>query len=211
MRGFLIVTLFVSMLMGCKANSVNKIIIQDDVAIKQKADQLKRAFQKLSASPYTLKYQQEYFEAFPNSFTLFNSLFGYTDKEPMGAEYKPCPLTDQAHVYVEAFFKLDGIKKIVYYNRIIEISVNGRWYADGVSYFQHGMANKFKLDTNLFLELLSKRSDKDVKSFWYFYFDGPHPVKEIPEEVQKVKEINSHIFVLIELALNEVQKKWKEE
>ena len=90
------------------------------------------------------------------------------------------------------------------------MSINGRWYADGVGHFQHGMQEKLKSDTNLFLDLLSKRSDKDIKSFWYFYFDSPHPIKELPEELQKIKDSNSKIYSLMELALKEVQQVWKE-
>ena len=214
----LIVILFLSnMFSSCTANTVYRNIENTNVTdtltnIKEKTEQLKKAYQKLSSSPYTIKYEQEYFEAFPNSFISFNHLFGYSDKEPLGEPTSDfdSPLYNEAYLYVEAFFKLTGIPKTQYYNCMIDISINGRWYADGVNYFHHGMQDKLKLDTDVFLELLSKRSDKEIKDFWYFYFDSPHPAKELPEELQRIKQSESRIYSLMELALKEVQQAWKE-
>jgi hypothetical protein len=30
-------------------------------------------------------------------------------------------------------------------------------------------------NVSLFCELLSERTDEEIYSFWYFYFEGPHP------------------------------------
>jgi hypothetical protein len=216
----LIITIGLSicqMFSSCSANTTHKSIVNRGMTetqpdLKEKATQLKKAYQKLSSSPYTIKYQQEYFDAFPNSFELFNHLFGYTDKEPLGEPNNDfnSPLKNEAELFVPIFFTLNGIERTKYCNRIIDVSINARWYADGVNYFQHGMQEKVKTDLSLFLELLSKRSEKEAKNFWYFYFDSPHPIKEMPEELQKVKEIDSKMFPLIELALKEVQQAWKE-
>ncbi len=180
--------------------------LQDSV--KQKAEQLKSIYPRLSSS-YQGMYDYEYFEAFPKSFKTLNALFGYTDKEPMGTEFNPGPLYDEAHLYMEAFFKLN-IGKKEYYKRMIEISLNGRWYADGVNYFRHGMKEKVKQDLEIFCELLSGYSDKEIQGFWYFYFDGPHPADAIPEELQKAELINERIYRLMETGLKEVQQSWKE-
>ena len=48
-----------------------------------------------------------------------------------------------------------------------------------------------------------------VKSFWYFYFDSPHPAKKLPTELEEMKEIDAKNFSLMELALKEVQQAWK--
>jgi hypothetical protein len=215
MMKFLVSILLCGLLISCAANTMHRNVEKtnaqaDQKEVKQKAEQLKKKYEKLSSSPYTAKYEQEYFEAFPNSFALFNSLFGYTNGEQMGKEFKAGPLYNEAESYVSAFFNVHAIEKSKYYNRMIDISINGRWYADGVNYFKHGMEDKVKSDLNLLSELLSKHSDKEIKSFWYFYFDGPHPAKELQEELQKVNEINSRIFTLMEVALKKVQQAWKE-
>jgi hypothetical protein len=88
---------------------------------------------------------------------------------------------------------------------MIDVSINGRWFADGVNYFKHGMQEKLKADIHVFCELLSKRSEKDIKSFWYFYFDGPCPVKETLEELKIIKKIDRKMYSLMEIALKEAQ------
>ena len=215
MRFILISILFSSLFASCTASTIHRNIkntkIQDNQSdIKQKAEQLKKAYLILNSSPSTIKYEKEYFKTFPNSFVLLNSLFGYSDKEPMGPESREGPLYNEADLYIEAFFKLNGIEKTQYYNRIIDICINGRWYADGVNYFRHGMKDMVKSDINLFSELLSKRTNKEIKGFWYFYLDEPYPPKKLPVELKKVKEINGRIYSLMELALKEVQQAWKE-
>jgi hypothetical protein len=218
MKLFLITLLVVSnMLSICALGTEHKDIVKskgqdNDTETKQKAEQLKKSYQKLSASPHSAEYQQEYFEAFPNTFLLFNKLFGYSHKEPLAdSKYDfNSPLNREAESYVPAFFKLTEIEKTLYYNRMIDISIKGRWYADGVNYFKMGMQEKFIADINVFCELLSKRSEKEIKSFWYFYFDSPAPLKKIPEELQIIKKIDHKMVPLMELALKEVQQAWKD-
>jgi hypothetical protein len=46
---------------------------------KQDSEKLKLIYKKLTSS-YGDIYEQEYFDAFPNSFETFNSMFGYSEK-----------------------------------------------------------------------------------------------------------------------------------
>jgi hypothetical protein len=181
--------------------------------VEERATQLKRAYKRLSYALYKAECDQEYFEAFPSTFLLFNHLFGYSDKDPFGESSYDfnSPLSDDAQEYVAAFFSLDDIDKAKYASRIIDLSINGRWYADGVTYFQHGMTARVNEDLGLFCQLLSKRSDGEIKSFWYFYFDGPHPIERLPEELQKVRKLGPRVFSLMQTALKEVSQAWKEE
>lgn len=210
----LIITILLSsVLLSCSATTIQSKIEKDTIqkeqlGIEQKAEQLKIIYQKLT-SPYGEVYEQEYFNAFPDSFGLLNGLFGYTDKKPMGRDFNPRPLYNDAYLYIEKFFKLNEIEKEKYNKKIIDISINGIWYADGVANFQHGLQSKVKNNLGTFCELLSNRKDKEIKSFWYFYFDGPCPEKKIPEELQKVKQINKKIYLLMQEALKDVQEEWK--
>jgi len=214
MRIILMSVLF-SLIASCTASIINKNIINTNIQdnrqdVEIKAERLKKAYQNLSSFPHLLKYEKEYFDAFPSSFGLFNRIFGDINKEPMEAKFEPGPLYNESDLYIEAFFNLNGVEKTQYYNRIIEICMNGRWDADAVNYFKYGTQNKVKADINLFSKLLLKRSDKEIIGFWYFYFDGPHPAKKIPDELQKVKKINSRLYSLMELALKKVQQAEKE-
>ncbi len=178
--------------------------------LRIRVEEIKNAYGKLSNSPYTNKYQKEYFDVFPNSFRLLNNLFGYSNGYPFGAESFDSPLQKEALPYIRAFFKLDGIDTIEYFNRIIDISLNGRWYVDAITYFQSGSQEKILNELDVFIEILSKRKDAEIKSFWYFYFDGPIPDKTIPPKLLRVKDINSKMYVLMEQSLRQVQDAWKD-
>ncbi len=193
-----------------KTDVQEKPIQEKQLDIKQRAEQLKKVYQKLSSTASLKIFEQEYFDSFPNSFLVLNNLFGYTDKNPMGKEFKPGPLYDESMLYTEAFFKLNQIEESHYCNKIIDISINGRWYADGINYFQNGMKDKFRADINSFCELLLKRNDKDIRAFWFFYFDGPHPPDKLPGELSQIKQINQRIYKLMGEGLTEVQKVNKE-
>lgn len=173
-----------------------------------KVEQIKNVYQKLALAPNSIKYQQNYFEVFPNTFYSFNQLFGYSNNDTLGGQFSDfaSPLYQDSYLYVDAFLKLTVIPKTEYYNRMIDISINGKWYADGVNYFQHGMKNIVGEDLYLLCELLAKRNGKEVKSFWYFYFDGPHPDKKIPEEFVSMKISNPQIYSIMEEAHLEVLK-----
>ena len=117
MKLITVILFFSQMLLSCSANTAYRSIENTDVTdtlpnIKDKATQLKKAYQKLSSSPYTIKYQQEYFGAFPNSFELLNHLFGYSDKEPLGKPISDfnSPLQKEAELYVTTFFTLNDIE-----------------------------------------------------------------------------------------------------
>ena len=215
MINYFISILFSCLLASCSANSLQSIDKKaneqvNQLVVNQMADQLKKEYKKLSSNPNVVEFQEDYFNAFPNSFQIFNSLFGYSDKDPFGNETFVSPLYKESEGYIDVFFKLNKIEKTRYFNRIIDISINGRWYADGVSYFKHRMEEKINEDINLFSKLLIIRDDMEIQKFWYFYFDGPHPIKTLPDELQKVKEINGRLFLIMELALKEVQQNWKE-
>jgi hypothetical protein len=40
-------------------------------------------------------------------------------------------------------------------------------------------------------------SDKEIESFWYFYFDGVHPSIQIAEPLLKIKTTNLKIYNLM--------------
>lgn len=171
-------------------------------------EQLKNAYQKLSSSPSKLEYQQEYFDFFPSTFTTFNNLFGYSNNDPWGNSINDfsSPLYNEAETYIFTFFSLDRIDKVLFYNRIINISINGRWYADGVNYFKHNLEDTIKKNKDYFFTILSKRSDKEIKSFWYFYFDGPHPINTFPTEFDEVKVKDTRMYTLMVESLKSVNQ-----
>lgn len=138
------------------------------------------------------KYGRLFFDVFPDNFSEFNKLYGYNDDTNM-------PLTEYAVEHIaQFFFTLDGVAdKEDYMNKVISIAIGGKWYSDGVNYFQRGLREKVKSNLPYTVKRLSKLPNDEIKGFWYFYFDGPHPKEFIPEELKQVKSLDSNVYSLM--------------
>lgn len=72
---------------------------------------------------------------------------------------------------------------------------------------------KSKPDKELccFLWFLKKHTDETIFGFWFFYFDGPTPNKEIPDQLKIIADYDNQIFSAMTDALREVKMKWKDD
>lgn len=147
-----------------------------------------------------VKNEQIYFDVFPDNFKDFNSIFGYSFNDPNKIE-KEGVLYYEAFNYIEAFFKLNFIEKEMFINKIIDISIDGKWFADGVNYFQHNMKIYLLNNLDSFCKILSLRNEKEIESFFIFYFDGIH-TESLPKEFDGIKKTNIKLFKIIQKSYN---------
>ncbi|MFK5959484.1 MAG: hypothetical protein QM495_11530 [Lutibacter sp.] len=154
-----------------------------------KSSDLKNALSNLEKEN-NLKNQSIYFELFPNTFNGFLEMFGFENG-------KVAPLYD-GYDYVQVLFELDKISKKKQMKKWIEISIGGKWEADAVNYFQHNLQPRILINVNLTYELLSERTDKEIESFFYFFFNEIHPQYEIvPTELKKLQNKNKEFYKLL--------------
>ncbi len=175
--------------------SQNKKTIETD-----KGNDISIAYHNLIKLSDKVKNEQIYFEAFPDNFKDFNSIFGYSSDNPYKVE-KEGVLYNDAFNYIDAFFKLNFIEKEMLINKIIDISIDGKWYADGVNCFQHNMKIYLLNNLDSFCKIISLRNEKDIKSFFVFYFDGIHS-ESLPKEFNKIKKTNIELFKIIKYSYN---------
>lgn len=145
---------------------------------------------------------EEFFCAFPNSFQEMLNLFGYDlDK---GA----APLYSNGAPIINYFANLNTIAKNIYYDKYINICVNGTWDADNIRE-AFGFADRLKNDTKAAALALSLRSDSEIKSVFKFVFDGPHPENEFNENLfnelmHALTNQDPRLTNLLETAYNQV-------
>ncbi|MBX2906684.1 MAG: hypothetical protein KF744_11640 [Taibaiella sp.] len=146
-------------------------------------------------------YEKEFFKEFPSSYKELNSLYGFEKDTPSILYYK-------AEDHILRFFSTaNSVSDTVFFRRIIAIALDGHWDADAINYFQNRLQEQIIKRLGLTVYLLRKMPKKDVKSFWFFYFDGPHPDKEISKELQSIKTIDMGIYDLCVGAHKKVLKK----
>ncbi len=157
---------------------------------------LKQAYYNLETEN-SRKNQENYLKAFPDNFSEFNAMFGFDEK--------PAPLYNESYDYIQKIFHLDKISKEEKFNKWINISVNGKWDADAVNYFQYGLIEKVLQNIDLTHKVLKERSDADIESFFIFFFNRPHPWLEVPKEFESLKS-DKKFYNLIKKALEKVRE-----
>jgi hypothetical protein len=186
----------------------NNLFINDST--EEKANLLRSLYLKSfdlypDSSEY---YRQKFFENFPATFIEFKSLYGY---QLIKDEFIPYDLYNEGYDHIKLFNELqDIIAPNIYFTKIIDVSLAGYWQSDGVAYLHKLLIDKFKINLCCFLTILKSYSDNEIYSFWYFYFDGPHPVEEIPDHLQTIKDFDGRVYSLMCNALEEVKESWKD-
>jgi hypothetical protein len=139
---------------------------------KQQADTLMKYFDKKQ-----LGSDKKFFCAFPNSFKEMQDVFSFDDNK--GA----APLYDypSGENMIKYFANLNTISKEIYYDKYINICVDGVWKADNIRE-AFGFADRLTNDTEAACSSLSKRTDNQIKSVFHFIFDGPHPNNDLNKE-----------------------------
>lgn len=110
------------------------------------------------------------FNSFPNSFDGMRKLFGF-DNVTKEAPLYIWPIGDNVIKY---FGSILSIPKDTYYEKCINICVNGYWEADNIRQ-AFGFHKRLSEDTKSVCEVLSNRTDEEIISVFRFIFDGPHP------------------------------------
>lgn len=103
---------------------------------------------------------------FPNSFREYRQLYGY-DMDTGAA-----PLYSNMN-HVMLFASLKNVDKRTYYNKYLNISVDGVWEADNMQDF--GVYRYMITDPETMLSVMGTRNDEQILSIMRFVFDGPHP------------------------------------
>ena len=179
---------------------------KDSTILKAKAQKLRELYTLSTSGTDTEKYQKLFFLEFPNTYLELVRIYGYEGEndEDLRAGFLHEESTD--HIY-SLFNNLKTIPKKDYYNKIIKMSFGGKWQSDGVSIIRECIDIKFKEDPYFGFTLLSKYPDKDIHSFWYFFFDGPHPIEQSPKEFSEMKKSFPKVYNIMLSTLKEVQKK----
>lgn len=140
-----------------------------------KAEKLRDLYSKVSTAKSgesRQAFELAFFLEFPDNFRELVALYGFENDEP-------AKLYNESYKHIHQLYNgLTSINDTIYLSKTIRIAINGKWDADGISSFQHGLTQRIIQNKELTVFLLNKRTAEEAKSFWYFIFDGPHPDKK---------------------------------
>lgn len=171
-----------------------KVYCTHDTSAVRKLIDAHNAIQKDSIN--TTK-KQHYFDLFPHDFYTFVSYFGFYYANEDLENSCPCLLYFDSMEYLDMLFETkDYVDESIFYNKIINLCINGWWDADGVSYLQTGihqialMGEVVNLhsylpykhyvlsEEHILWKYLNEYSSKEIKSFFHFYIDNAEYVDE---------------------------------
>ena len=73
-------------------------------------------------------------------------------------------------------------------------------FPSAVNYFQNELRTRILKDVDLTYQLLEKRTDQEIESFFYFFFNEIHPQYEtIPKELEKLKNKDMEFYEQMEI------------
>jgi len=137
-----------------------------------RAEELKELFiEAISESPESNEKKMMLIKAFPNSFKEFLSLYGYFENKSI--DEAAAPLYDYHMEHLNYFLYKLQVNKDAKISKLVNISIGGHWDADAVSVLQGYIRRHIKIDA--LLKFIKEKSHDEIFSFWYFFFDGPHP------------------------------------
>ncbi len=149
----------------------------------------------------SVKIINEFFYAFPSSFSEFQKLYGYDDKKGESIYYK------FGLEHITLFYKAsESIEKKIFASKVIAISSNGKWDADAVNYFQEGLRNYFFKESKSVIDILNKKSNNEIEGFWYFYSDGPHFDELVHKKTVTLLKDNPILLSCYEKVIKQIKK-----
>ena len=174
-------------------------------SIQEHANILTKYFNQINSTSGNdkLEFEKLFFCAFPKSFVKMKELFGY--ENGISAPLYDYPLG--ANI-IKKFEKLNSIEKESYYNKYIEICINGIWEADNIR-AGFGFRSKILKDTNNACRVLIKRTDKEIVSVFRFFYDGPHPKnnQDLYDELYKtLSNKNEKLSRLLKFSFDQLKR-----
>lgn len=182
---------------------VSHQIVQAADSLVIKAEKLKDLYSRVITAKDAQSrqaYEIAYFNEFPENFQELVALYGFENDVP-------AILYDESdkHIY-KLYNNLTSVNDTAYLAKSIAIAVDGKWDADGINIFQDVLTQRIILQKELTVFLLMRMQPEQVRSFWYFIFDGPHPDKQFKTNsgLKEFETIDKNIYSIMMEAYEQV-------
>ncbi|MBP8689631.1 hypothetical protein KBH77_04760 [Patescibacteria group bacterium] len=185
-----------------KSQEYNKEL--DSLQIIKMIEKLRTSYLK-AINNDTIEYMIEFFEIFPNNFSLYTQIYDCNKVVICGEQQNT--LCYESHSHFKFLYNLRHIiNKEDYYKKIIKLGINGYWDADAINDLQHCIYKCINENLPLTIETLKSFTDDEIESFWYFIYDGPLRTEKLPVDIESIRKLDKHIADLAKKALDRAKK-----
>lgn len=134
---------------------------------------LNSSYRELVRNPKSEELQKEFLNAFPNTWKSFLRTYDFYPEKDL-TMYK----LGYDHIVNGLGKLITLLPDSVYCDKLIELSIGGRWEADAPNYLQMVVRQTMQKKPEVMFQRLSLLWQGDVFPFWYFFFHSLHSTKE---------------------------------
>lgn len=152
--------------------------------------QLNQAYAALISEPNSIEKQKKFLETFPSTFSEFVMVY----------QFVPDPNYDLTMYWKAPDHVLKGLKMLTlipdttYCDKLINLSINGRWHADAPNYLKIVLHEVMEEKTNIMFSRLNNKWVGQQFSFWYFYFGNPVIKQNFLSKFESLKKLLSDSY-----------------
>ncbi|MDE1326063.1 hypothetical protein L9W97_13065 [Vibrio aestuarianus] len=146
---------------------------------------LLEAYEKIEKKIDLEKNNRLFMDCFPKNFDRFVDIFGYQVSSYFDVEKGSGFLAEneKSPDIIGHFFEVSEHDENI--DRILFIGVNGFWQLDNVGVYQYYLRDFIKNNQSKSFKFLDNLSQRDLDSFWFFFFDGRYSDKNFPNFLKK--------------------------
>ena len=157
---------------------------------------LNQSFIDLNNFPVTYEREKAFFDAFPSSWMEFVLTYQYYPNKSFELDYIN---------HIELFKNLKLIPDSMYCDKLIFLSVGGKWEADATGALQNVLHTKMNNKTEVFFSRLARLHRGFQLRFWQFFWSS------ITHSEDNLKRIRNDYVNECELIKNKMGKKYPDE
>ena len=166
--------LFVSSLHDASGQRVRTL--QDSCAA------LRKAYALLNQHPSSAV-EQQFVQAFPNTFSSFTNIFGYKGRYSSTSKIVLGCLYSNSMEYIDQLFVLKHVGHEVLYKKIIQLARRSYWQSDGMAIFQSRCLEILEKEP-AFLAFLNSQPQSTISSFTRFILLNPIQDNPLKKHIQ---------------------------
>lgn len=151
---------------------------------------LNNAYRELILNPQSKKKQIAFFELYPTTWMEFQMMYQFVPGDRMAYEYDNIIYSYWGIKHMEAFRSLLGvIPDSLFYDKLITLSIGGKWGADNTSFLQRFIQEATLKNPKAMVARLSKHRKGYQLRFWQFYWSSLEATHEYEQEHARLRKI----------------------
>lgn len=162
---------------------------------------LNSSYRVLMNEPNSIRYQKEFFDAFPSTWMEFIMTYQYVPAE----EYD-LTMYFLADRHISTLGKITLIPDSIYCKKMVDIAIGGKLNADAPNYLLWLLHDVMKMKTHQMFEYISKLEKGYQMLFWQFYWSSMLPNKEFEKECKSLKMSNEDEYPVLVQIMCDVYK-----